>query len=56
MTWSYRQLLDCDQALASVETAATPEQAWALHGGFMDQYIASRRGQAAASARRLLHL
>lgn len=39
-----------DQALASaptlsrLETAATPEQAWAMHGVLVDQFIASRRG------------
>lgn len=38
-----------DEALASaptlsrLETAATPEQAWALHGVLMEQFIASRR-------------
>ena len=38
-----------DQALASaptlsrLETAATPEQAWALHGVLLEQFIASRR-------------
>lgn len=38
-----------DQALASaptlsrLETAATPAQAWALHGVLLDQFIASRR-------------
>jgi hypothetical protein len=42
-----------DQALASaptlsrLETAATPEQAWALHRVLLEQFIASRRGKRA---------
>ena len=38
-----------DEALASaptlsrLETAATPAQAWALHGVLLEQFIASRR-------------
>jgi hypothetical protein len=49
-----------DQALASaptlsrLETAATPEQAWALHGVLMEQFIASRRGPRQRAPRELV--
>jgi len=49
-----------DQALASaptlsrLETAATPEQAWALHGVLLDQFIASRRGPHQRAPRELV--
>jgi hypothetical protein len=49
-----------DQALASaptlsrLETAATPEQAWALHGVLMDKFIASRRGPRRRAPRELV--
>jgi hypothetical protein len=49
-----------DQALASaptlsrLETAATPEQARALHGVLMDQFIASRRGARQRAPRELV--
>lgn len=49
-----------DRALASaptlsrLETAATPEQAWALHGVLMEQFIASRRGPDRRAPRELV--
>ncbi len=49
-----------DQALASaptlsrLETAATPEQGWALHGVLMQQFIASRRGPRQRAPRELV--
>jgi hypothetical protein len=49
-----------DQALASaptlsrLETAATPEQAWALHGVLLEQFIASRRGPGRRAPRELV--
>lgn len=49
-----------DQALASaptlsrLETAATPEQAWALHGVLLEQFIASRRGPRQRAPRELV--
>jgi hypothetical protein len=49
-----------DQALASaptlsrLETAATPAQAWALHGVLLDQFIASRRGRHRGAPRELV--
>lgn len=49
-----------DQALASaptlsrLETAATPEQGWALHGVLMDKFIASRRGPRRRAPRELV--
>lgn len=49
-----------DQALASaptlsrLETAATPEQAWALHGVLLEQFIASRRGPRRRKPRELV--
>lgn len=49
-----------DQALASaptlsrLETAATPGQAWALHGVLMEQFIASRRGPRRHAPRELV--
>lgn len=33
--------------LSRLETAATPEQAWALHGVMLQQFIASRRAKRA---------
>jgi hypothetical protein len=49
-----------DQALASaptlsrLETAATPAQAWALHGVLLEQFIASRRGPRQRAPRELV--
>lgn len=49
-----------DQALASaptlsrLETAATPEQAWALHGVLIEQFIASRRRAGRRAPRELV--
>jgi len=50
----------CDQALSSaptlsrLETAATPAQAWALHGVLLEQFIASRRGPRRRAPRELV--
>jgi len=49
-----------DRALASaptlsrLETAATPEQAWAMHGVLVDQFVASRRGPRRRAPRELV--
>jgi hypothetical protein len=49
-----------DQSLASaptlsrLETSATPEQGWALHGVLMEQFIASRRGPRRRAPRELV--
>ncbi len=49
-----------DEALASaptlsrLETAATPAQAWALHGVLLEQFIASRRGPRRRAPRELV--
>ena len=49
-----------DAALASaptlsrLETAATPEQAWALHGVLIEQFIASRRARGQRAPRELV--
>ncbi len=42
------ELLASAPTLSRLETAATPGQAWALHGVLMDQFIASRRGKSRA--------
>ena len=40
--------------LSRLETAATPAQAWALHGVLLDQFIASRRGPGRRAPRELV--